>query len=211
MMSRPSKELIERILKMTGTLLADVGMRKRERQIYTCELSQEIFGWLGLNTATHRSDGRLQINPVIGVRHLGIEKLVAEALGKKLHPYIPPTISTPLGYIMPEKKYATWLFGEGDVDDLAVAKMVEAIQKYGVPFMRSHANLDAIIEALESGCGFPTNTAYRLPVAYFLQGQTEKAVQYLRNRLATFGEKETMASQDYKKFAAGLSSMLEKK
>src|SRR5690242_10447195 len=98
-------------------MLGAYGFRKRAGQVLTAELAPDVLGWIGLNRATkHRAPGEVEINPVVGVRHQAVERLVAELLGIKFHAYVPPTVCTPLGYLLPEARFRSWLFVRNRVD-----------------------------------------------------------------------------------------------
>jgi hypothetical protein len=108
---------------------------KRSVQIFTLDISEDMLGWVGLNRAVERGDGKLEISPVIGVRHQAVEALVAKLLGIESHRYIPPTISTPLGYLMPNSEYTACFFESG-VDNVSeVEPIIECVRKWGYPFM----------------------------------------------------------------------------
>ncbi len=52
-----------------------------------------MLGWLGLNRAsTHDAGTAVELFPVVGVRHQGVERVVAELRGEKFHQYIPATV-----------------------------------------------------------------------------------------------------------------------
>jgi len=106
--------------------------------VFTIDLAPHVLGWLGLNRATrHRAPGEIEINPVIGVRFQEVERLVAELRGEKFHAYAPPTVSTPIGYVMPEPRYTMWLFSRERVDEDVANDMTNAIATHGIAFMCS--------------------------------------------------------------------------
>lgn len=90
------------------------------------------------------------MNPVIGVLQQAVERLISELRGEKYHEYLPPTVSTPLGYVMPERRYITWEFG-GQHGMTAEPGLVAALMDYGMPFMRSLISLEATLEAINNG------------------------------------------------------------
>ena len=60
-----------------------------------------------MNTASrHQAAGSVEVNPVIGIRHQAVERLVAELRHEKFHSYLPPTVSSPIGYVMPDEYFA---------------------------------------------------------------------------------------------------------
>lgn len=142
-----SKDFVSHVLTLAAEQLARIDFQKRKADIFTVAVNEEIVGWLGLNTAPYRG-GVLQINPVVGVRHQKLESRVAELLEQKPHKYVPASISTNLGYLMPERKYAAWSFQEDANCEAPVAEMVAAIEKFGRPFMQQNSTLPAISTAL---------------------------------------------------------------
>ena len=82
-------------------VLFSVGFKKRSGgEIFTTEVAAGILGWLGLNRGLVGSnDAVIEINPVVGIRHQEIERIVAELKGVKFHGYAPPTVSVHLGYV----------------------------------------------------------------------------------------------------------------
>jgi hypothetical protein len=203
-----SKNLVSEVTEIATRVLGDSGLRKR-RQVFTRHLSEDVLGWVGLNSAVHRGDGKLEINPVIGVRHQPLEALVAQLIGMKYHPYVPPTVSTPIGYLMPGKKYTAWLFESGVNHVSEVEKMAEAINRYGFPFMQANTTLQALIDTmLHSGFGYPHQLAYRIPTAYLLVGEKTLAEQYVDDQLKELSDRKDLAAQQYRKFVAAFKENL---
>jgi hypothetical protein len=190
------------------TLLANLGFKKRAGNVFTIELAPGVIGWLGLNRATrHRAPGEVEINPVIGVRFQEVERLVAECRGEKFHTYQPPTISIPLGYLMPQNKYKAWVFAPEGAEHVA-AEMVTAIAGYGVPFMRSVTDLAELCRRFEDRPGFEHQLVYRRPVAALLAGDLMRARTLLNEATATIGTRTDAAALEFKKFAECLRSRL---
>src|SRR5262245_53804354 len=101
-------KLISEIENVIKRELALLGIRK-SKPAYTCVLAPNISGWIGLNVAKTRSDGRVGITPIIGVRSEQIESLVEKLSGMTgVRPS--PTISTSIGYLMEGGRFIEWLF-----------------------------------------------------------------------------------------------------
>jgi hypothetical protein len=201
------KAFVTEILRIAAGELALMGMRK-SGGIHTYRLGADAFGWLGLNTITHRADGRVGLNPIAGVRHVGIEKLLEQLSGKDRF-QLNPTISTAIGYLMPEHRYVEWLFEPGPFDYVTECKtMVMAVKMYGIPFMESNTSLLPIINHLEQ-YRFTTREAatYRLPIAYWLAKQYELATAYIENRMSEIDNRQDVAAQDYRNFASNFFRM----
>jgi len=191
------------------TALVSAGFRKRSGDVFTRQVAADVLGWLGLNRAVSRGDGLLEVNPVVGVRHQVLERVVADLLGERFHEYIPPTVSVHLGYVMPGGRYRPWLFG-GDVPvgDVA-AEMVGAIVACGLPFMDDRASLSAVVESMSDGrSGVAEQLAFRRPVGYLLLGEPGRAREEVRASLARLGEREDLAAQRFRGFASALERRL---
>jgi hypothetical protein len=65
-MSKHKNQLLAEIVKLIELDLKPLGFRKTNG-VYVCPLGKGALGWLGLNVASHRSDGRIGINPVVGL------------------------------------------------------------------------------------------------------------------------------------------------
>ncbi len=190
------------------TLLAKIGFRKRAGNVFTLELAPGVPGWLGLNRATrHRGPGEVEINPVVGVRFQEVERLVAECRGEKFHTYQPPTIHSPLGYLMPEKKFMAWVFAPGRAEEVTT-DMVNAIAAHGIPFMRSVVDLAELRRRLEDRFGFEHQLAYRRPAAALLVGDAEQARGLLNETLVAIGARTDLAAADFRRFAESFRGRL---
>jgi hypothetical protein len=203
-----AKKPIAEVSRVASSLLAELGFAKRNGDIFTKPIDDEVLGWLGLNRAVARSDDLLEINPVVWVRHQQLEKLVATLSGRAFHAYIPPTASMHLGYLMPERHYVPWVVG-GHVE-LVVQEMVKAIADHGLPFIERNAVLGTLVSTMGGGeVGAREQVAYRLPVAYLLLGDIERARGALERSSATLGERRDAAAEAFRSFASQLERRLQ--
>lgn len=182
-------------------LLSGLGLSKRAGDIYTIYLTAGVIGWLGLNRATKKlGPEATEINPVVGVRFQELERFVAECRSEKFHTFLPPTISTPLGYLMPARAYRAWTFTPVRVNETA-SDMVDAIGTYGIPFMHSVVDLDQLRLRLEDRMGPSDQLVYRRPAAAFLANATSEALAFLDNELAANGTRTDPAAAQFRSFA----------
>jgi hypothetical protein len=162
---------------------------------------------LGLNRATkHLAPGEVEINPVIGARFQEVERLVAECRGEKFHAYVPATISSPLGYLMPEKRYMAWMFAPGRSEE--ATDMAHAIATHGIPFMRSAIDLVVLRRRLQDRVGFDHQLSYRRPAAALVAGEAEQARALLDEALAAIGARTDLAAAEFRRFAESFRSRL---
>lgn len=203
-MSMQSKQLLAPVITVVENGLKVLGFRKT-KGVYVRSLGYGAIGWLGLNSATHRSDGRVGINPVVGVRLERIEDIVAELMGEKGARF-GPTISTPLGYLMPEARYLEWLFEPTPFDyESESQRMVKAVEVYGIPFMTENGTLESLVRNLKQ-LRFTSKemAVYRLPIAHLLAGETSLAVSYVDSQVKELGDRDDLAARQYKTFASNL-------
>ncbi|HEY1799458.1 MAG TPA: hypothetical protein VGG46_00875 [Terriglobales bacterium] len=172
------------------------------KYVYTCALAPNFAGWVGLNLIQNRNDGRVGVNSIIGVVSKQIEALL-ERLSPFDQAFPKPTITTSLGYLMPEKRYQEWLFvPQMNFDYISEAKKIkQAIELYGLPFMNANASLEAITEDLEHlRFSFRESVVYRLPVAYLLGDKTELAMEYVKRQLEILNGRQDDAAAKYRAF-----------
>lgn len=176
-----------------------LGFRKRAGQIYIVDLREDVSGVLGLNKGSkHRSPGQVEVNPVVGVRHQRVERIVADLLGQKYHDYQPATVSSPIGYLMPERRYAAWVIGTGSSPG-ASEELASAVADFALPWMHSLSALPELREALEGQMGHQPE--YRLPVVLALLGEHAEAGDAVQRTLAQLGTRADPAAELFRKFA----------
>lgn len=196
------------MLQVIQPLLAELGFKKRTGAIFTMELTANVLGWLGLNRATrHRQPGEVEVNPVVGVRHQDVERLVAELRGERYHSYLPPTVSIPLGYLFPEPRYRSWVLAPKG-SELTAREMVSAIVEYGIPYMQSTIDLRQLCRELDRKDGFENLLVYRRPVAWFLSGDKLTAGQILEQSLAEIPDRKDAAAIEFRRFGEKLRGRL---
>jgi hypothetical protein len=194
-------------LSEVARLLASNGFRKRAGEIFTLDLATCVLGWVGLNRASkHHPAGEFSINPVVGVRHQEVERLVAELRGDKLHGYVPPTLSIPLGQLMPGASFRQWSFSKVASDE-AARDMVDAIVTYAVPFIRRSSVLLRICEELMQP-GLEHQLIYRRPIAWMLLGERSRSREVLEASLAKIGDRQDLAAHEFRRFAQALAQRL---
>jgi hypothetical protein len=181
--------------------LAQLGFTKRTDGIFTFDLAPGVLGWLGLNRVDrYREPGEVQLCPVVGVRFQEVERVVAECLAMKVHAYAPPTMSSPLGYVMPEKRFTGWDFTPGAYDGVAVA-MTNAIAVHGLAFMHSIVDLAQLRARLDVLPGMAEQSDVRRPVAAMLAGDVERARTLLDEKLTAIAARTDGAARDFRRFA----------
>ncbi|WP_308930998.1 hypothetical protein [Arthrobacter sp. SLBN-112] len=190
--------------------LLDAGFRKRSGDIFTRPVTDDILGWLGLNRAASRQSPLVEVNPVVGVRHVAVESMVAELLGEKPHGYAPPTLSVSLGYVMPARSYQAWVFTVDTPVESVADDLVAAVNEYGIPYFEHHDSLAAIVQAMSEGAGFKEHNVFRLPVGYLLLDELEKAQQIITASVDELGQRQDLAAHRLRAFAAAFQQRLDR-
>jgi hypothetical protein len=192
------------VLDAVTPALRGLGFRKRAGSIFTMDVCPGVLGWLGLNRATrHEPAGEAEVNPVVGVRWQEIERVVAQCRGEVFHAYLPPTLSTPLGYLLSEPKYKSWRFTAANASETAAA-VAAAVARHGLPFMRSLAEATELSRRMVGGLGIEQQLIYRRPIALLLAGSAASAREDLESSVASLGRRSDLAAEEFRRFACAL-------
>jgi hypothetical protein len=196
----------KRVLDSIAAHLVGAGFKKRAGQVFTIEVAPEVLGWLGLNRASkHHPTDVFEVGPIVGVRFQDIERSVADLQGQKFHPYHPPTVCTPLGYVMPERRYRSWLFRPSGNDEVT-EEMVDTIVNYGLAFMRSTTDLAELCRKLEARMGWDHQIMYRHPVALLVAGRPQEANALIERSLINLRDRDDPAAEEFRTFAEKVQS-----
>lgn len=174
------RQLITEIENNVANELARFGFGQNG-QMATLSVKQDFQGLVGLNIASHRSDGLVGVVPMVLLEYFplaaAVNRLTEHKAGNQQ-----PSLRTTLGCLMPENRFLEWLFDpKEDLSRSEVTRMCHAIERYGVPFLNENASLERIIENLERYTfSFKEVSMYHLPVAYQLKGKCESA--HIRER-----------------------------
>jgi hypothetical protein len=200
----PSKDNTLHVLALAKLRLAEAGFQGRKPGIFTMAVSDGVLGWVGLNTA-HREGGIIEVGPIIGVRHQALEALVSECLGAASSDFEPPSVSVNIGYLMKEKRYRAWSFEESTANGGIVDEMCDAIEEFGLKFMRSHSELSAVFASLaDPALGVPHQNSYRVPAALFLLSRESEAREAINSLLAGLGARQDLAATSVREFSRRL-------
>jgi hypothetical protein len=139
------------------------------------------------------------MHPIVGVRHQAVERLVARLCNEKFREYQSPTVATPIGYVMPERRDIVWEFG-GEHGMAASSEFVTAVISYGVPFMRSLRDPEAIESAINRS--FSESAEYHLPAILEVMGRHSEAKVAMDCAVDKLGGRDDAAAQRLRGFAA---------
>lgn len=200
------KDLIREVEAKIETAVRRLGFVRRHKSgPLTVEISAGIVGRLGLPRATRRTRDTIFVGPAVGLRHEHVEQLLSQLVGTRQRPSaVSPTITTNIGYVMPERRYLEWEFGpEGDLK-AGAEDLAQAVERYGLPFMKEHGSLPGIIDALHQ-FGVRIRSRYTLPVAAYLNDGPRAAVSELERFVeAMKGAPTSAAAERFLAFAETL-------
>jgi hypothetical protein len=188
------------VTKEAAAAMKRAGFEKaRGEGIFTVRLDGDVLGWAS-HMANRSSDGTIEISPKVGVRHEALHRLVDRLSEREAG--TEPTISTVLGYLMPEQSAnVVWRFDSQTPVDAQAANLASSIVEYGRPYMLEHASLEALIEALRDD---PWYGPKRISAALLLLGRTDEAREFVAAELEKLAERtdpRDLAATEFRTFA----------
>jgi hypothetical protein len=158
-----------------------------------------VTGWLGLNVGTWSLPDVLHVNPVVGVRHVPLEKLLVELAGRKAPV---PCVSLPLGNIMPQNYHQQWDFpAVGDLETVA-QDLAKTVAEYGQPFIDRWSDWSTYSDEIEdSGLLLEDEKHIVLPLVAEINGDRHGAELLIQRELNRIGEAPDVYSSSYRAFA----------
>lgn len=189
--------------------LKELGFTHRKGNHFTKSLNDNVLAHIYLRPL-RRFDGALPVSPHIGVRHEGLMKLVCDLVGAKLGEYLPVTLDGLLGNVITDgKRYGDgsgngeWRIADADGLQACIPQMIDAIEKFGIPFLQANDNLSGIVETLIERFHFEGDLyeegtfdtihpyGYIAPAALFMLGR--------KGELGAFLEKQMQQQYKYGK------------
>jgi hypothetical protein len=161
--------------------------------------NKTVTGVLGLNLATWTPPESVQVNPVVGVRHVPLEKAM-KALDGQETPW--SAVRQPLGYLMPENMLRQWEFKRSQDPSPIAEELADTVARYGQPFIEKWSDWRTYArEIADSGLLPKTELPIVLPVIAALDGDRERADRIIRDELDRIGEAADVYSAGYREFA----------
>jgi hypothetical protein len=141
-------------------------------------LTPDVLGWVGFTVGKAYEEGSIDLFPNVGVIHSPLERLVDE-LREDANDRLPsPTLTQHIGYLMPQKTTTHWLYRTSFDLIQTTQSLVKAVQENGIPWMRAHQTLQAILAPLtNTAASTPGRWQYQLPTALLLLGRSREAVE----------------------------------
>jgi hypothetical protein len=163
-----------------------------------------VTGWLRLTRITSGLPAEVQFRPVVGVRHIPVEKAFIELL-RGTAPI--PTLSLPLEDLVSRRTVLRWGFrAETDLNATA-ERLARNVRDHGLPFIDHWADWRVLSRDIEkSGLLNEGGRWYLLPIVSALAGNHSRAQQLIDERLAREAGRTDLYAAAYSEFAAKFST-----
>lgn len=117
----------------------------------------------------------------VGVYHNEIAGIAALA-GGRLPEKMAPTICTSIGYLMPSNSFFEYEFIKDVNVEQVAKKMIDDVQQYAIPYMKSHDTLEKILAEVPSAASIcPEET---MIVASYIKGDIDGVMKLIEKRRA---------------------------
>ncbi len=202
------KDFVKFVFATLHEKLLLLGFVKRKQELFTIPETLDSMGWLGLNRAVRTREGMLEVNPVVGVRNQQLERLVAKLTAEPFNEFAPPSLSGNIGYMGPNQAYKAFVFSQNSSVELLARDLVDALTTDGLPFIKNHADLNTLLEALGSArFAMPEPAAYRIPTALHLLGRRQESEEFLKRKIIEIGERTDPAAVRFKAFESRIRQL----
>jgi hypothetical protein len=201
------KGFIANLESSVSEQLSSLGFAKRQ-SLFAKKHNDETTGLIGLMTANDRPDGLIGVSPVVHVESPRIRIELNRLLGEKPS-RVQPSVSSALGYLMPERRHLEWLFDPQQALSKTeeLDRMCLAVKLYSEPFYEKMSSLHALTEALERlEFSFKERAVFHLPVVYRILGAEDKARTLVTFELQRVEDHTDMGADAYRSFAENFLS-----
>ena len=213
---------VARVVNAIQGFLDEHSFRRQVPQIYVAPLGHDVDAWLGLNLGSGSLGlAGVAVNPVIGVRHVGIESryaswssgaevpdwVKARSTAKQGHPGA--TLAVPLGYLLPDARARLWEFDREGREVTPDPLLEAALEDYAWPFMRAHSELATIAMGLDGWRhAMREEVLARRAIACLMLGDREGAVAATSALEDRVSRMVGLAVPRYRAVAEGLRAQL---
>jgi len=180
-MSRALKKLGKEVLDRIAEGLAHVGLSRRSDRWFGKQIG-ELEGAIGINVREFADIERLEVNPIVGVRHEELERLVdilARQTGGKWYPSVTVAVANIAPEIVDERREQDYAVHAGENPDTVVRWIIHCAEDVAPRFWSENSSLRAIAATVASH-RFPIAEDRLLPIAYYLLGDRAAAEDVMR-------------------------------
>ncbi len=173
------KEIKEGLLELSKK----IGYKKK-KYFFTKTKDDNITDALLFGLSLYRKPNHTYVDITVGVAHKNVELLYTKLTNKDKNIFN-TTISSQIGYLMPERNYKDWEFSKGKDNTKVFDDILMAIQTYAFPYQEKMANFENLFEAYkkrEPGILHIHRDRY-LPILYYLKGEKQKGLDFIKEAI----------------------------
>ncbi|MET0983164.1 MAG: hypothetical protein ABWY02_13765 [Telluria sp.] len=193
--------------------LESFGFRSRRRGSPLIQIDDDFYGWVGLNRSG--TGDEVRIDPYVGLHCVPVMRLFYELdfyrqprskylLGRTA------TIVVHMGAFAPEMR--AFIFERDAPLTSEANRLAEAVVEHGLPWMRTHASLDALLGPLREREAMLNGVPERIAIVLFLLGRFDELSAYLDRKQDEFAQHSgwVQVQEAWRKFASALRDRLPK-
>ena len=160
--------------------------------IRKCDDFIQTLSFIHSVTQSHTRDYTI----LVSIRNSQMEKI-----GHDTEIYFVGGWSVNIGYLTPCENYKEWFIensAPNDVRHEIIADMIKNIETFAIPFLNKYSDVKELIHGIEEGNRFLSfHSGYKLPILYYLNGESELAVSYMNEELKRKAAKAAKVEDDY--------------
>ena len=181
------KEQRKKLMSLVENRLAEYHfIRKKTYDVFIKKFNDNIIYTIGFGIS-HPNIGHFNLYPHINMLYKNVYQIEKLLIGdySRIPPYVGGTIGTTIRYIMPEKTFIEWKFSKFDDFTSEANNMIDAIVKYGFPYLEKYSKIENIIYDLEIG-EYKDIRGIKLPILHYINGNTQRAFECIDQYIKKF-------------------------
>jgi hypothetical protein len=203
------KKFIDEVGIACNSALASVGFQIPRRTTRVIPISDDIYGWVGLNR--YKAGEAWQINPFIGLHSVSIMRLWFELSSRPKLKYLlgeAATAAVHLGELAPDLD--GFRFEQAEPLEGEARRLAKAVVEHGLPWMQEHASFEALLVLFKEREAMLGGYPERIAVVLFLLGRYADMSAYLDDRLEAYARQPAWGEvhASWKAFSDALRSRL---
>lgn len=166
---------------------------KKKKYFYYKLIKPNIYATIGVGSSSAFHEKCRAYSIQLGILYENVERIAYELTGINKLALMKPTMSTDIGYLMPENRFKKWELSYEFSNEKEFSEMFKAIETYGNEYWGKYSNSDVLFHAFyirEAGIQNVTRDKY-LPILYYIRGEKEKGLQVIENAIARMGTRHT--------------------
>lgn len=195
-------EMKKAVLAACADAIAGTGFKPtRPANSFAKPVSDDVEWWIGLNLLQARPALQLGINPTVGVRLKHVESTMSE-LASDWPIGAPPLITRPLGYLMPDKRFKTWMAEPGTNLQEMTEDLARSIETYAIPFLEEFSDPVVLGEVSRiKGLMQENQRAKAIPIILAQSMENDKAAEMIAQELQSLKGRQDVYAESYREFA----------